>query len=1167
MNNKVNEIDANLPVDTIGMVANVTKPARVATVSKSVWPLTINIDRSRTIITQTMKNVGNITAGAGGASGSSAAGLGWFAANFKTIAIVAGASALIAAIAKLIKTLDKSIKVRYNKVVKALQTAQRDFTLSPDGMNMKNILPGYGGLGAKIGDFASRLFTLNFSKKNSANSAKYNIGLHPFCDKYKQEITMDYQTAVDAFNKIKAANENDQNESVKESEGKVYESFHAVLESLHLNEGHESTSGQGFALSDVSLKGGQFSYKGETVQLNKESVREICYSIIYNYADKYVNMDRVFKDLGISSGSLSDLDASSVDKLHDILEKYSKPEGNKYGKQYSRIKEGYDSMLKHYYSIGDGIIKNFEKFTEAKDEKKSNLLVASKEKLQNMWDSQKDVYNKNFSHVLIEIISSDAYIGYLGFILQNVLPVFKSGLAGDVDYVLDMMPVKGQYYVTRQTNPQGVIGDQLGQDKSKGNVAIVKVLSFDSEKKEIKFSLLGSLDEGRGLSITDGFAHITSGESINFDAYKDDNGAKKEVTLPYGKWLGLDPYLVMNDDWTIGTKSPLYKREIGEGNKKETQYIYATGTGEGKAETGIEEYDTVYFAIYNQKYSGFTKAVKLSMQHPIKKDEFEKLVTSTDEVKVNNMGFAEDTVEPDETIKRISGYVQQDKEVEIKTNDEIVKLINGGNEEGSGAKYKISNIYGRENGEYDEYIFAVIPINTESVDYSNMSHLNDNTINEAGEGEGNGEGGENSGNGDTEKATTPDNTEDKTKFLVYYRYKSGKKITDGDADYSVTGIPLEPEASIKEFGDAVTGLEPVDEKKFAVSSEELADEVKDKLVQDANEKKLKFATNISSLAETYKKILEGIEKGKTSPEELYKKAVEKINQVAPAIFDCIKYNNEDKKWHLEKEVADGENKGFVAEKVSGNGQEDQPKITIPEVITFWIGSTKDQAAALLTDDKLNGQPTKFQDANGLVQAIAALVKLAMENPSGKKISTEIVPKQNGNEQNAQKQEQPAQGNENGGENGQQAPAQPGTSGDGAPAGGEAKVESFAVEYSVEKVLDESVTIKRSFDNYVSPKWYILSESIFDDGSSRSSRIDSASFREGLLEKDDVFAYVKSRKNVSLTEGATVGTFSVERAFGYVPSPATPLYESAMLIKFAKNGTVEQKVYLGKVRIS
>ena len=62
-------------------------------------------------------------------------GLAWFGTHWKEIAIVAGAAALILAISKLIKGLNNSIKIRYNRVVKTLQRAQKDFTLAEDGLN------------------------------------------------------------------------------------------------------------------------------------------------------------------------------------------------------------------------------------------------------------------------------------------------------------------------------------------------------------------------------------------------------------------------------------------------------------------------------------------------------------------------------------------------------------------------------------------------------------------------------------------------------------------------------------------------------------------------------------------------------------------------------------------------------------------------------------------------------------------------------------------------------------------------------------------------------------------------------------------------------------------------------------------------------------------------
>ena len=68
-----------------------------------------------------------------------------------------------------------------------------------------------------------------------------------------------------------------------------------------------------------------------------------------------------------------------------------------------------------------------------------------------MWDAQKDMFNNNFSHIIIEVVSSEPYMAYLNFILEKVMPIFKSGLAGDADYVLDVMPKKDQYYLIRQT--------------------------------------------------------------------------------------------------------------------------------------------------------------------------------------------------------------------------------------------------------------------------------------------------------------------------------------------------------------------------------------------------------------------------------------------------------------------------------------------------------------------------------------------------------------------------------------------------------------------------------------------------------------------------------------------------------------------------------------------
>ena len=1180
MGNILNEINPGLPVDVAGVTQVANIPAvHVPTVSKNFWPLQFNW--TKIIVNQSAKISG--AGAAGGAAGGGGAGLGWFAVHFKEIAIVAGAAAIIAAIIKLIKVLDKSIKVRYNKVVKALQRAQKDFTLNPDGMSMKNILPGYGGLGAKIGDFFGRLFTMNFGKKNGAASKNYNIGLYPFCNKYKEEIVRDFKCAVDAYNMIKVANETDQNESVAESEGKkVYESFHAVLEAKNaLNEaGSESSSESGFSITDMSLKGGQFQYKGETVQLNKESVREICYSIIYNYADKYVNMDRVFKDLGITSGSLSDIDTSAVDKLHEILEKYGKvPEGNKYNKQYARLKEGYDSMLKHYYNIGDGIIKNFSKYTEAKDEKTSNLLVSAQEKLQNMWDSQKDVYNNNFSHVLIEIVSSEPYLAYLGFILQNVLPLFKTGLAGEADYVLDTYPVKDQYYLVRQTNAQGVLGSSFGSNKvrAKGNVALVKILEANREKKELKISLVG-LVEG-DFTNYGSIAHLNPDTKIVYDAFKDDNGQKKEVVLEYGKWLALDPYIVDNEDWKKEVTSSIFQREVGDSKAKKIETIFAIGDSDSSNENG-EEYNTIAFAVYNDKIAGFERVDRIKLGTPIKKDEFVKLVTSEDaDTPELNMEFKEAS-DVEDVVKRIKEYLPHDPALEAKTNEDVVKFVNQ-NSDLANAKSKISSIYRKTDEKIgEENIFAILPIPAESVDYSNLSHLNDNTINEDGEGDGEGEdkkpedsstaAGE-TPTGDEKDAVTPDKDTDVTNVLIFYRVKPGKKVGDSDSDYFSTSIVLDAEATMKDVKDnlkKISDKAESEEEKFAESTDKLTSAVRAKVIADASQnpwKNKKYSIDqLEFVIEEIENDLRGGKKGLTDEEKL-----KLIEDSTKEIFtNCIEFKFEkdggDNRWHVKNEVTKDAGKPYTCTKWHGQeGTPDQPLITISDIVgPFYIGH--DGGKTILSG---KSRPTDKTDSTLICNIddkpeslVNAVKQFATLKEGEKKDITAGEKPADASTQTDSSVSTPADAS---------AKAPDASSGNqgGAPADASAKVESYKPSYSVENILTESVVIKRTFDNYVSSKWSILAESIYDDGTGKSSKIDNESFRQSLLERSDVYAYVKTRQNAKLYEGATESLFTVDREFGYVPSLSTPLYESEMLIKFDKSGKITEKVYLGKARIA
>lgn len=539
--------------------------------------------------------------------GDASGGISWFAAHMNEIAIAGAAVGLIAGIVALVKGMNKSIKVRYNRVVKTLQRAQRDFTLAKDGLNMNKIMPN---VGSGIMDWIARVWTANSSTKRTRG----NIGLYPFAQQYIDEIAKDFKTAEDAFNKIarvaeelkQGADEEHKDAKGRDSQyernplkrhesvdGKTFNSFSEAIASQYIAEGvndgktlNESiiaTVASIAALANLGIRAGSFlmsrkNKSGQTVeqpvQVTKASVREICYAIIFNYADKYVNMKEVFNAVGVDTNSLADLNTSSCDKLSEILKKYSKPEPNTYTKQYTRIKKNYDKMLGHYLNIGNGIIANFIKYTEQKAEKRANLIVASKEKLENMWESQHDFYEQNFSHVLVEIIQSASYQNYLNFILEKVMPVFKSGLAGDADYVLDVPPHKGEYYLIRQTQNQPWM-EKSGGNAVNGKAAIAEVVSFDNKAKKIQFTVIGRVLGNYDID-SDGMCRLSDSNDVDFSAYWDDDEKSEKWDFEYSKWISLDPVML---DWEPFIRSGVYERPIYDNNGKQigTQYLYATG--------------------------------------------------------------------------------------------------------------------------------------------------------------------------------------------------------------------------------------------------------------------------------------------------------------------------------------------------------------------------------------------------------------------------------------------------------------------------------------------------------------------------------------------------------------------------------------------------------------
>lgn len=685
-------------------------------------------------------------------------GLAWFGTHFKEIAIVAAASAAILAIAKLIKGANKSIKFRYNKVVKTLQRAQKDFTVNPKGLDMRAVMPGIGSM---LNDYLQNFFSGMWSRKKRVTNN--NIGLHPFCANYIEEIERDYATATAAFSKIKLGSEKaDQDRNTDSSvggadasvgnvstsaySGKIYSSFKDAYSDELLNEGVSPNKldesvlaaiSAGVALTSLAVKAGTFLYQrykngkpvGEpkAVQVTAESTREICYAIINNYADKYVNMTQVFKELGIDSKSLADIDKSQVDKLRSILEKYQKPEKNAYTKQYERIEKAYKKMLKHYYNIGDGIIANFVKYSEGIDEKHSNLIVASKEKLQNMWDVQKDFYDNNFSHVIIEIVSSEAYIKYLDFIINKVLPVFKSGLAGDADYIFDVVPKKGEYYIIRQTGDQAMI---QGYEDLKGKAGIAEVVGFDKETKKITFKFVGALKDGNEYNVSDdGIATLDNSDptGIDYDVYKN----KGDIELEYGKWLSVDPILLK---WNPEKISTVYYSNKDIDGENCYQYVFCTTTYEN-ADKG---YDKVYVVTTKRSERDVVAKKEIAYKGTISPDDYDRMCNS-------DLGYWSTSVDEDVLNYWKSLFKEGEDKEEADTIDKVVEIIKGtpkedeveqndDETEDEGGKepeiHAVSKLYTRETKtdrgrDIIEYAYAVIEQSDESLSEEGKTALNE----------------------------------------------------------------------------------------------------------------------------------------------------------------------------------------------------------------------------------------------------------------------------------------------------------------------------------------------------------------------------------------------------------------------------------------------------------
>ena len=1326
------------------------------------WNWEINILSKNTRNTEISKAAA-ATAGGGGGGGAMSQGLAWFGSHFNEIAIVGATVGIIAGLVALIKAANRQIKVRYNKVVKALQKAQKQFTLDPMGLDMKAVFPGFGGLLAKMGDVAARIFTLNFgSGKESAN---YNIGLYPFCNRYKEEIAKDYKLALDSYNKVVEAynvqqkngegGEGENTEAQPENSSvqtKVYNTFYEAFASDHINENLTESQLNESILASLAIslgtmgvsKLGQFVFSKigkngkpeegseKKVQVTKESIREVCYAIMFNYMDKYVNMEKVFTQLGIDTKSLSDLDKSSCEKLKGLLKKYEKPEKNDYTKMYGRIKAAYDKMLSHYYKIGDGVIKNFEKYTKADDEKHANLLVSAKEKLQGMWDAQKDIYDSNFSHVLIEIVSCDAYIGYLNFIIENVIPIFETGSAGNADYILDVTPRKNQFYVVRQTEGQPWLEEN---EKQKGNVAIVKVLSFDDKTKEIELSMVGLVKSD--YTVTDGVATIPDDADIDYDAYKNDNGESKTVKIAYGKFLSMDPAITA---WNGRSYSEPYFRVIkdqeGQGEKSKggeiADYIYACGDNQS------DKYDSIAFVSYNG--SEYTKKELFKLPNPMSKEEFQDFVELKSDNKEENMEFKKLPANKANGYIQAIEYIEKD-DVKASGTKEIAKNIND-NKNGefkpsikkSTVVYKRSITVAEQNREIDEYIFAEISSDLESVLVGkDTQRLYDHVY----------EADDSSDSIEIVKSDSADAEKDLVTKIYYANTERGTEIsstsTVENSKSTHAVIEINPACSIKDFVSKVEELNPKFEefagddkviRKFIIDGITKKTDIVEKKYEIGNiEDALKYVENKSNdngsdgdvnIDNVIKEITDKcykiprepksfglrkiLKKSDNSPldnsaQELIGVVTDNVDQngcfsvasgikkdgkdVTFDVYPVVMYK-EDKSSGLGFIIVFGNNKltvntgpnfknaienlisaykenktinddplfKYAVEAVNvfkKNGENKQNKSTeygdIPENIKMSLGKAfegvnitngvfdlpkgfnphfadENVKVDFVTDKngKCNELQIGFKDtsdeqkndawvsAKGILKEDGSMTVFSLNDNNSKmdvdpknmsalrnavytvnkkNVSDKQPDEKNTNNQQTQNKQQQIKNNK---------PSQPkqtrnkkqtapGTSNAPSMATGmvnnmnaeknkmnndtDAVSDSIQISYSVDNVIHESLGTKtvvtRSFDDYM-PKWCVLSESVYDDGNGRSTKLDSPSIRRRMLTRSDVMKFVKSNNNARIMESAYDHTYEITDYRGYAPSVSTPLYESVMLVKFDNEGNITGKHYIGNNKI-
>lgn len=504
----------------------------------------------------------------------------WFGGKADGIASFIGDVATLGLLSR------KTIKGRFRKTVKTLYKLQKDFGGSEKGLDMND---AFKGQGSRLMDMLMRVFFVG--NKYSSKGGTGAIGIIPLVNNYRNELKRDFVDAVKTYNMIATAGKQPKDlGAIKDSYVPEYKSFAEAYKARMLNESAYQREDLYETLTDfiaeantakINYSAGKYIMysvdkdgnlkPSQAVQVTPESTREICYSIMNIFFSKYFNMKNVSKKFGIDVNSLSDIDKSNVDKFTKVIKslKTEQSDNNIASKMFARVEKRYESIVSSYEVIAKKVIENFDKYsrlnkdgeTKALSEKDDNLLTSATTKLYEKLKEQIDIYDNNFYRVVNAIIATPEYTKYMKFIIDTVIPVFTTGNAGDADFILHTLPKAGEFFIVRQTRDKNVSNTSINVD---GTAALVKILSIDNKGNNSKspivqiqrVGLFKPVEGHEGGQIAIGNNGSVDYKSIDFKTSvildrtafsgKVNDNSGDIQTVPYNKWLAIDPVPVTN---------------------------------------------------------------------------------------------------------------------------------------------------------------------------------------------------------------------------------------------------------------------------------------------------------------------------------------------------------------------------------------------------------------------------------------------------------------------------------------------------------------------------------------------------------------------------------------------------------------------------------------------